>query len=87
MGTENTSNISRDYIYLVTENGDFITAEDGRLIIVGKAPFPKGNNLETIEMIVNMGEGRRILPVNKTGWDERPPPARDRRGRKINWNT
>lgn len=46
----------------------------------------RGNTIATIDMIVDMGDGGRVPQVNRTPWSERPSPARDKRGRKINWD-
>jgi len=54
--------------------------------VIFTAPRVRGNQITTIDMIVDMGDGGRVPQVNRTSWSERPSPSRDKRGRKINWD-
>jgi hypothetical protein len=91
MGTENSSNLPFNFVYLTTESGEFITTEDGSYIIVDTLPYPPapayngsgGNRLLCTSYIVDMDNPR--LPAEAKPYAS-GGKMRDAKGRKIYWD-
>lgn len=57
-----------------------------RFLVVGpsgETSLPSGNVLLTTDMIVDMGHGGEVPPINRSLGDG---PTNDRQGRKISWD-